>query len=108
MPKPWGSTEPFIDSLQRGSRKEVALTEGNLQRLRYIGLGIRLLWESAPGWTLLSLLVLSLQSLLPLLKLYILKMIIDEVNVMVSSASAVPPRLAFLIGALGGPTSSTP
>lgn len=102
MPKAWGSAEPFIDSLQRGSRKEVALTEGNLQRLRYIGLGIRLLWESAPGWTLLSLLVLSLQSLLPLLKLYILKMIIDEVNVMVSSASAVPPRLAFLIGALGG------
>src|SRR5919199_5919176 len=41
---------------------------------------IHLVWQSSPGWTLASMLLLVLQGILPLLSLYLTKLMVDTVS----------------------------
>ena len=46
-----------------------------------------LVWQSAPGWTLVSAFLVVLQGILPLASLYLMKLIVDSVTVGMSSAN---------------------
>jgi ATP-binding cassette, subfamily B, bacterial len=56
--------------------------------------GVRLIWQSAPGWTVVQISLLVLQGLVPLLTLYLTKLIVDGVGDALTSGAGV--------GALGG------
>lgn len=60
---------------------------------------LRLVWQSSPQWTLARVLVLSLQGVLPLLSLFLLKLIIDQIAVSLSAAdkSAAFEHALFLL-----------
>lgn len=45
-----------------------------------LGPALRLIWQSAPGWTVLSLALVAVQATLPLLGLYLLKLVVDAVS----------------------------
>ncbi len=53
---------------------------------------LRLVWQSSPQWTVARVVVLSLQGVLPLISLYLLKLIIDQIAV---SLTAVNKAVAF-------------
>ncbi len=53
---------------------------------------IRLVWQCAPGWTLLNLVLVMVQGVLPLATLYLMKEIIDAV---VEGVSSPDPQAAF-------------
>ena len=46
-----------------------------------LGRAVRLVWQSAPGWAVLNMVLVILQGLLPLATLYLIKRIIDAVTV---------------------------
>jgi len=52
-------------------------------QLKYV---LRLVWQSAPGWTLASGLLILITGTLPLVTLYLMKLIVDSVNAGVASA----------------------
>ena len=51
-----------------------------LSRSLHIGRALRLVWAAAPGWTLLNLVLLVFQGLLPLAALFLLREIIEAVE----------------------------
>lgn len=68
---------------------------GNTPRL------IRLVWEAAPGWMVLHLVLTLLNSLVPVAQLYISKLIVDQVVLLVAGGqiAAFTQPLAMLVGA---------
>ena len=62
-----------------------------------------LVWQSAPGWTLVSMLILVVQGALPLVSLYLMKLVVDGVVTGVSAADKTVAfqRVAILIGVAG-------
>ncbi len=67
-------TSPGIHGLQR--KLDTFLT---LRR------AVALVWESAPGWTVAGSVLVVLQGVLPLVSLYLLKLIIDAVNAAITA-----------------------
>ena len=64
---------------------------------------LALVWRSAPGWTVAQIVLMALQGALPLLSLYLLKLVVDGVAVAVRSpnpAASFGP-VAFWIALLG-------
>ena len=63
-----------------------------------------LVWQCSPGWTSLNIGILSVQAVLPLASLYLMKLVIDDVAAAASSAdrAAVFGRAAVLIVLAGG------
>ncbi len=53
---------------------------------------LRLVWRSAPGWAAGSMALIALQGLLPLLTLYLMKLIVDAV----AAGLAAPDKIAAL------------
>ncbi len=53
---------------------------------------IRLVWQCAPGWTLLNLVLIVVQGMLPLAALYLMKEIVDAV---VAAVESPDPQTAF-------------
>ena len=47
---------------------------------------LSLVWQSAPGWTLVSAFLVVLQGILPLASLYLMKLIVDSVTAGMNSA----------------------
>jgi len=77
-----------------------------LQRAFLLRRAVKLVWQSAPGWTIASLALIVVQGILPLTSLYLTKLVVDAVT---SGLTAPDKMLAFgqvawLIGALGGVT----
>ncbi len=58
----------------------------NLRRTLRIDLALRLIWQSAPGWTIISLLLIVVQGPLPLLSLYLMKLIVNTVTAGLTSS----------------------
>jgi ATP-binding cassette, subfamily B, bacterial len=60
---------------------------------------LRLVWQSSPKWAVARVFVLSLQGVLPLLSLFLLKLIIDQIAVGLSAAdkSAAFEQALFLL-----------
>ena len=46
----------------------------------HIGRALRLVWEAAPGWTVLNIFVTIVQGILPLFTVYLMKLIVDAVT----------------------------
>lgn len=63
-----------------------------------------LVWQCSPGWTSLNVGILSVQAVLPLASLYLMKLVIDDVAAAASGAdkAAVFGRAAVLIALAGG------
>ena len=51
-----------------------------------IGRALKLVWQTAPGWTVAALVLILLQGVLPLLALYLLKLVIDNAALALASS----------------------
>jgi ATP-binding cassette subfamily B protein len=71
-----------------------------LSRSLHLGRALRLVWEAAPGWTALNLVLLVLQGLLPLAALFLLREIIDAVEFAASEYTATSDLIASFQGVL--------
>ena len=58
---------------------------------------IRLVWECAPGWTAASMVLMVLQGILPLVSLYLIKLIVDSVTAGVSSIDKAASMQSLLV-----------
>src|SRR5450759_2953329 len=82
----------------------VPLKEAVRQALHVVDRAVRLVWRSAPGWTLVNMGLVVVQGLVPLAALYVMKRLIDAVTAGVGAASpfaAFQPALAWLGVAAG-------
>ena len=72
---------------------------GFLQGLR-IDRAVRFVWQAAPGWTLLSLALIAVQSAVPLATLYVFKLLVDRLTAFDAqgAASSVFDGYLILIG----------
>jgi ATP-binding cassette subfamily B protein len=67
---------------------------------------LRLVWQSVPGWTSASICMIIIQGMLPLIALYLMKLIVDGVTGSIASADRVRAftdvaLLIFCAGAVG-------
>ncbi len=69
----------------------------------HIGPALRLVWQGCPGWTVASVLLLIVQGTLPLVALYVLKLIVDAVAGGLQGGAGEHGfgQAAFLIGIAG-------
>ena len=70
-------------------------------RVHLLARAFRLVWESAPGWTTASLVLVAAQGLLPLASLYLMKLLVDALAAAFQGTAAGPgaaatPVLAIL------------
>ncbi len=72
-----------------------------LHRLLLLRRAVVLVWKSAPGWTIASLVLLVVQSVLPLASLYLLKLIVEAVTTALSSAQPDFNHILWLIVVMG-------
>ncbi|MBH8562240.1 ABC transporter ATP-binding protein [Nostoc sp. CENA67] len=64
-----------------------------------LGRALQLVWQSSPTWTIARILLLIVQSTLPLLSLYLMKVIVDAVSTAIAAANkqAAFQQIALLI-----------
>ena len=55
-------------------------TRQRIQRFLYLRRAVELVWQSTPTWTIASIIFLVLQGILPLVSLYLTKLIIDSIT----------------------------
>ncbi|HSN49766.1 MAG TPA: hypothetical protein VLR52_00945, partial [Bacteroidales bacterium] len=61
---------------------------------------LNLVWDSAPGWATVNIVISVLQSFLPLVLVWLIKLLIDEITSAVSSGSAaniIPMIIAVVV-----------
>jgi ATP-binding cassette subfamily B protein len=77
---------------------------GVVKRTFSIKRALRFVWESTPGWTIASLLILILEGLLPVASLYMFKVMLDTVTAALQSPDpeAMFPRVVLAIAIAGG------
>jgi ATP-binding cassette subfamily B protein len=75
-----------------------------LKRFLLLRRAVRLVWQSAPGWTSASVVLLVVQGILPLAQLYLLKLIVDAVTAALQTSNRNLDNIIWLIVALGGVT----
>jgi len=75
-----------------------------IQRTLRLDFALRLVWQSAPCWTMASLALLVVQGTLPLLSLYLTKLVVDAVTTALATPDkgAAFGQVALLIGLTGG------
>jgi len=61
-----------------------------------LGRALRLIWQTAPAWTMANAALVVVQGALPLAALYVMKRILDAVSVVVSTGAADPARAALV------------
>jgi ATP-binding cassette subfamily B protein len=78
-------------------------TRLKIRRALRLGLALRLVWQSGPGWTIASAALVAVQGVLPLLSLYLMKWVVDAVvtGLAASDQGAAFARVAILIGLTG-------
>ncbi|MEB3119997.1 MAG: ABC transporter ATP-binding protein [Snowella sp.] len=70
------------------------------QALR-LRLALKLIWQSSPTWTIARLILLTIQSILPLLSLYLMKVIIDTVAASLNTKTTALSQIFLLIALTG-------
>ncbi len=77
-----------------------------LRRLLYLRRALHLVWQSTPSWTIASIALLVVQGILPLLSLYLTKLMVDAVSTGLSATdkAAVLRQVMALIVLAGGVT----
>jgi len=73
------------------------------QLVRQLGRALHLVWQSGPGWTIASATLIVVQGMLPLLSLYLMKLVIDAVTLGSQAADKTVAffQVAFLISLSG-------
>jgi len=66
-------------------------------KIRLFRKALNLVWESAPGWATVNIVISVLQSFLPLVLLYLLKLLIDEITRAVSSGTSSTTIIPMII-----------
>ena len=68
-----------------------------------LGRALRLVWQSSPFWTIARVFLLLIQGTLPLLSLYLIKLVVDAVNISITASNkeATFSHVAILIGLAG-------
>jgi ATP-binding cassette subfamily B protein len=84
------------------TRETIKLTRQYTQNLKQV---LLLVWQSGPGWTIASLILFIIQGVLPLLSLYLLKLVVDVAAAAdiaaVANEEVVFGKVAFLIALAG-------
>ena len=75
-----------------------------IQTAFYLRRAIALVWRSAHGWTLASIALVIVQGILPLVSLYLMKLIVDAVTIGATARVVAFESVAWLIAALGAAT----
>ena len=77
-----------------------------IPRALQLGRALRFVWQSAKGWTLLNGVLTVVQGVLPLLQLYLVKLIVDAVTAGVTAPDkgAVVKHVLLLVGFTGAAT----
>lgn len=72
----------------------------------HLGKALRLIWSSTPGWTAASVAFVIIQGVLPLLTLYLMKLIVDAVAAGITAPEPAEAfrHVALLIAVAGGVT----
>ena len=65
---------------------------------------LQMIWHSSPGWTLASIALLIAQGILPLLQLYLSKVVVDSTSTAIELSNKYVgfSHLAFILGLAGG------
>jgi ATP-binding cassette subfamily B protein len=66
-------------------------------KIRLFRKALNLVWESAPGWATVNTMISVLQSFLPLVLLYLIKLLIDEITRAVSSGTSSTTIIPMII-----------
>jgi ATP-binding cassette subfamily B protein len=74
------------------------VSRNNALQLKYV---LLLVWQSAPGWTLAGGLLILITGMLPLITLYLMKLIVDSVNAGVASGKGDFGGILVLIALAG-------
>ncbi|HOF21207.1 MAG TPA: ABC transporter ATP-binding protein [Bacteroidales bacterium] len=70
-------------------------------KFKYFRESLKLVWQSAPGWTFANIMLSVLRSILPLLLIWLLKNLVDELTKAVSlNSPEVLPSIIWLIAAV--------
>ena len=79
------------------------LTRKKIWRALYLKRALLLVWHSGPGWVIASVALVLAQSTLPLLSLYLMKLVVDavETGLAASEHGAAFERVALFIGLAG-------
>ncbi len=79
-------------------------TRSKIINIFHLRRALSLVWQSAPGWTLASALLIALQGTLPLASLYFMKLIVDSVTTGINSANkeVAIGHILFLISLAAG------
>jgi ATP-binding cassette subfamily B protein len=56
-------------------------TRQKLKRLLHLKRAVRFVWQSAPRWTIANIAIIFVQGVLPLLLLYLMKLVVDSVTI---------------------------
>src|SRR5262249_14245347 len=74
-----------------------------IQPLHPLGRALKIVWQAAPGWTAASIVLLIATGLLPILSLYLLKLMLDGITsaLIATDREAAFQHVAILIGAAG-------
>ena len=56
-----------------------------IQQALRVDRAIQLVWQAAPGWTMINLVLQIIQGILPLAALYLMKLIVDGVTLSISA-----------------------
>lgn len=67
---------------------EPVSTRKKIAQILRIDRALRMVWQAGKGWTIGSLVVLMVQGLLPLLALYLMKLIVDAVSMAITAPNA--------------------
>jgi ATP-binding cassette subfamily B protein len=72
-----------------------------IQRALQLNRALKLIWQSSPTWTIARLILLTIQSILPLLSLYLMKVIIDTVAASLNTKTTALSQVFLLIALTG-------
>jgi len=81
-----------------------------LQQVWQLRRSLQLVWQSAPSWTIASVQLAIVQGILPLLSLYLTKLLVDAITqTAITQTAGMPPDRPFqpvllLVVAVGGVT----
>jgi len=78
----------------------------NVKQVLRLDRAVRFVWHAAPGWTLAAIALVTIQGALPLLTLYLMKLIVDAVTVSMTAPGKIAafPHIMLLIGFAAGAT----
>ncbi len=64
------------------------------EKIKLFRESLKLVWNSAPGWTLINIIMSVLRSIFPLLLIWLLKVVVDDITKAATAVSSRDKRVA--------------